>query len=264
MPGVGIGGRARHARGAGMTALRVRRRRSRGHPRRHAPAPAVRPLPRAHQLPVHQAQPALADHLEHADRAQPRCCSCVRGLNLGIDFEGGTSWQVQMADGKRRQGRRRARPPRRRSGFGDAKVSVLTPPGGGQTRAGAGAGRRRPDRRRRRTRSRSTAASRRPRCSSRRRRRRHVHVHREDGRDADRGEGVDDGAGHDRAHEPEGQGRRPATSRSPCRRRAGRARCRRSRPRSRSTRAPTTNDVEHHHRRAHLGSRGEPEGASRR
>jgi preprotein translocase subunit SecF len=54
----------------------------------------------------------------------------VRGLNLGIDFEGGTAWSVQMQSGKS------AKVADIRSllgnlGFGDAKVSVLTPPGGG-------------------------------------------------------------------------------------------------------------------------------------
>ena len=60
MPGVGIGAGARRAGGA----RRDRPpppppRRGRGHPRRHPPPPAVRLLPRAHELPVHQAQPAL-------------------------------------------------------------------------------------------------------------------------------------------------------------------------------------------------------------
>ncbi len=54
----------------------------------------------------------------------------MRGLNLGIDFKGGTAWSVQMKGGKR------AKVADVRSlldtlGFGDAKVSVLTPPGGG-------------------------------------------------------------------------------------------------------------------------------------
>ncbi len=54
----------------------------------------------------------------------------VRGLNLGIDFEGGTAWSVQIKAGHK------ARVADVRSllenlGFGDATVSVLTPPGGG-------------------------------------------------------------------------------------------------------------------------------------
>jgi preprotein translocase subunit SecF len=54
----------------------------------------------------------------------------VRGLNLGIDFEGGTAWQVQM------KGANTAKVADVRSllgklGFNDAKVSLLTPPGGG-------------------------------------------------------------------------------------------------------------------------------------
>jgi preprotein translocase subunit SecF len=54
----------------------------------------------------------------------------VRGLNLGIDFEGGTAWQVQMKNGhpaKVADIRNLLAP----LGFNDAKVSVLTPPGGG-------------------------------------------------------------------------------------------------------------------------------------
>jgi preprotein translocase subunit SecF len=54
----------------------------------------------------------------------------VRGLNLGIDFEGGTAWSVQM------KGSQSAKVADIRNildplGFNDAKVSVLTPPGGG-------------------------------------------------------------------------------------------------------------------------------------
>jgi preprotein translocase subunit SecF len=54
----------------------------------------------------------------------------VRGLNLGIDFEGGTAWQIQM------KGAKSAKVADVRSlltgvGFGNANVSVLTPPGGG-------------------------------------------------------------------------------------------------------------------------------------
>jgi preprotein translocase subunit SecF len=54
----------------------------------------------------------------------------VRGLNLGIDFEGGTAWQVQMANGKSAQVAD-VRSALDKAGFGEAKVSVLTPPGGG-------------------------------------------------------------------------------------------------------------------------------------
>jgi preprotein translocase subunit SecF len=54
----------------------------------------------------------------------------VRGLNLGIDFEGGTSWQVQMKNGKSGSVAD-VRDLLSKAGFGDAKVSVLTPPGGG-------------------------------------------------------------------------------------------------------------------------------------
>jgi len=54
----------------------------------------------------------------------------VRGLNLGIDFEGGTAWQVQMTGGKNAKVAD-VRTVLEKVGFGDAKVSVLTPPGGG-------------------------------------------------------------------------------------------------------------------------------------
>ncbi len=54
----------------------------------------------------------------------------VRGLNLGIDFEGGTAWQVQMAGGKHAQVAD-VRTLLTNAGFGNANVSVLTPPGGG-------------------------------------------------------------------------------------------------------------------------------------
>ncbi len=53
----------------------------------------------------------------------------VRGLNLGIDFEGGTAWQVQMKTGKAKVAD--VRTLLGTLGFGDATVSVLTPPGGG-------------------------------------------------------------------------------------------------------------------------------------
>jgi preprotein translocase subunit SecF len=54
----------------------------------------------------------------------------VRGLNLGIDFEGGTAWQVQMTGAKSAKVAD-VRSLLATSGFGNAKVSVLTPPGGG-------------------------------------------------------------------------------------------------------------------------------------
>ena len=57
----------------------------------------------------------------------------VRGLNLGIDFEGGTAWQVQMATGKTAKVAD-VRALLSSLGFNDAKVSLLTPPsGGGET-----------------------------------------------------------------------------------------------------------------------------------
>jgi len=49
----------------------------------------------------------------------------VRGLNLGIDFEGGTSWQVQMQGGKS-PSVGDVRDLLRPLGFSDATVSVLT------------------------------------------------------------------------------------------------------------------------------------------
>ena len=54
----------------------------------------------------------------------------VRGLNLGIDFEGGTAWQVQMQGGRSAKVAD-VRDVLAKVGFNDAKVSVLTPPGGG-------------------------------------------------------------------------------------------------------------------------------------
>jgi preprotein translocase subunit SecF len=54
----------------------------------------------------------------------------VRGLNLGIDFEGGTAWQVQMKGGKSAKVAD-VRTLLGSLGFNNANVSVLTPPGGG-------------------------------------------------------------------------------------------------------------------------------------
>ena len=54
----------------------------------------------------------------------------IRGLNLGIDFEGGTAWSVQMTGGKSAKVAD-VRAIMNNLGFSDAKVSVLTPPGGG-------------------------------------------------------------------------------------------------------------------------------------
>jgi preprotein translocase subunit SecF len=54
----------------------------------------------------------------------------VRGLNLGIDFEGGTAWQVQMKSGQTAKVAD-VRDVLSKLGFNDAKVSLLTPPGGG-------------------------------------------------------------------------------------------------------------------------------------
>ncbi len=54
----------------------------------------------------------------------------VRGLNLGIDFEGGTAWSVQMTGGKSAKVAD-VRAILQKLGINDAKVSVLTPPGGG-------------------------------------------------------------------------------------------------------------------------------------
>ena len=126
LPGVGIAVRARRRGSDGMTdhhaaAPRRRPTTSRGHP----PAPAVRLLPRAHQLPVHQAHPALGDPLGHAApvelrravRPRPQLRHRLRGRHV-----------VAGADG--------ARPHARTSptcatccgplGFADAKVSTLS------------------------------------------------------------------------------------------------------------------------------------------
>jgi preprotein translocase subunit SecF len=54
----------------------------------------------------------------------------VRGLNFGIDFRGGTQWSVEMAGGKHASVAD-VRSLLSKEGFGNASVSVLTPPGGG-------------------------------------------------------------------------------------------------------------------------------------
>ncbi|MDP9332925.1 MAG: protein translocase subunit SecF [Actinomycetota bacterium] len=54
----------------------------------------------------------------------------VRGLNFGIDFEGGTAWQVQMTGAKTAKVAD-VRSLLAKLGFDNANVSVLTPPGGG-------------------------------------------------------------------------------------------------------------------------------------
>jgi preprotein translocase subunit SecF len=54
----------------------------------------------------------------------------VRGLNFGIDFRGGTQWSVEMQGGKHASVAE-VRDILSKQGFGDANVSVLTPPGGG-------------------------------------------------------------------------------------------------------------------------------------
>jgi preprotein translocase subunit SecF len=54
----------------------------------------------------------------------------VRGLNFGIDFRGGTAWSVAMQGGKHASVAD-VRDLLSKEGFNDAKVSILTPPGGG-------------------------------------------------------------------------------------------------------------------------------------
>jgi preprotein translocase subunit SecF len=54
----------------------------------------------------------------------------VRGLNFGIDFRGGTQWSVEMQGGKHASVGT-VRDLLSKEGFNDAKVSVLTAPGGG-------------------------------------------------------------------------------------------------------------------------------------
>jgi preprotein translocase subunit SecF len=56
----------------------------------------------------------------------------VRGLNLGIDFEGGTAWQVSMKGGKSAKVTE-VRDVLRPLGFGDSKVSILSPTSGAQS-----------------------------------------------------------------------------------------------------------------------------------
>jgi preprotein translocase subunit SecF len=54
----------------------------------------------------------------------------VRGLNFGIDFRGGTQWSVEMQGGKHASVAE-VRDLLSKAGFGQATVSVLTPPSGG-------------------------------------------------------------------------------------------------------------------------------------
>jgi preprotein translocase subunit SecF len=54
----------------------------------------------------------------------------VRGLNFGIDFRGGTQWSVEMVGGKHASVAD-VRTLLSKEGFGDANVSILSPPGGG-------------------------------------------------------------------------------------------------------------------------------------
>jgi preprotein translocase subunit SecF len=56
----------------------------------------------------------------------------VRGLNFGIDFEGGTSWQVTVQGGKSAKVAQ-VRDILKPLGFGDAKVTVLSPRSGDQS-----------------------------------------------------------------------------------------------------------------------------------
>ena len=111
-----------------MTDHARRRRADRGHPRRHPAPPAVRPLPRAHQLPVHQAQPAVGDPLGHADRvelrrslfvARPQLRHRLRGRHLVAGADGARAHGAHVAD---------VRDLLAPLGFTDAKVSILSAP----------------------------------------------------------------------------------------------------------------------------------------
>ena len=53
-----------------------------------------RPLPRAHALRLHRPLVAVGDPLGDAHPDLGRRASPSSGLNLGIDFEGGTQWQL--------------------------------------------------------------------------------------------------------------------------------------------------------------------------
>ena len=163
----------------------------------------------------------------------------VRGLNLGIEFEGGTSWQVTMADGKRRERRRRPRHPRparvrRRQGLharraqGDESVRVQAEVVEDPIRTIQG-----------------TLADVRPRLEPadvqfvrERGRRRHVHVHRRRPTNAVTQEAIETALTDDRADGRDGQGRRPRTSPS-AHDAADQPACRTSRSRSPTTRAST-------------------------
>ena len=183
----------------------------------------------------------------------------VRGLNFGIDFEGGTAWQVQMAGGKSAKVAE-VRDLLRPLGFSDAKVSVLS--GERRERPRAGAGRRRPDAqgdpkalatyaqvdrgRGAVPAERATAArSRSP---------------PKDGVNADEGRRRRPRSQPIGITNPTGDGQRPRRhGHGP--EAAGRAPCSRSPTRSRSTPDATVERRQHLDRRPDVGSRGQPEGA---
>ena len=144
LPGVGIAPALDVRGGDGVTATTTPRSApaARGHPGRHPAAPAVRLLPRAHQLPVHQAQRRWAI-LSGTLLLLSFVALFTRGLNFGIDFEGGTSWQVQMAHGRTAHVAD-VRDLLAPLGFTDAKVSILSGANGQSVNVQA-APRRRPD-----------------------------------------------------------------------------------------------------------------------
>ena len=100
LPGVGIARRRSTCRERRVTHDEPPRRRAdRRHPGRHPPPPAVRPLPRAHELPVHQAHASagliLSGTLHRAElrgavrpRPQPRHRLRGRHLVAGPDGDG--------------------------------------------------------------------------------------------------------------------------------------------------------------------------------
>ena len=56
------------------------------------------PLPRRDERRLRRPLPALVPHLGVGASSSASSRSCIRGLNLGIDFEGGVVWEVPAGD----------------------------------------------------------------------------------------------------------------------------------------------------------------------